>query len=516
MIAHELVDGFLRGFRLRYNGPRVLTNCKNQASVLSNKIIVEAKLAKEIQLGRVAGPFNTRPIENLRLSPLGLVPKSQPGEYRLIHNLSYPENNSVNSGIDHSLCSVEYTRFDKAVELVQDLGQGALLAKSDIKSAFRLLPVSPLDFDLLGFTFNDNYYFDKCLPFGCAISCNLFEKFATALEWIVRDRTGDNNLLHYLDDFLFAGKNDSNDCLKLLQSFREICSTLGVPLAEDKTVGPCTVLCFLGFEIDTIEMTIKIPSQKVLDIRVKLFSVLQNRKITLRQMQSLIGSLQFACRAIRPGRAFCRRLISSISGLTKPFHHVTVTKHIKADLRMWLEFFQNFNGVSVFLNRTWDTSQCIELFTDSAGGIGLGFGAYLDAKWISGVWPDEWHATGVTKIISLLEFFPIYVAISVWGNLLANKKIIFRSDNVGVVEILNSLSSKSDLIMQLVRPFVLMCLKHNILFRGEFIAGAVNDIADAISRLQWERFRNLAPGAEKDPYEMPAQLWKVLELKSSD
>jgi hypothetical protein len=55
----------------------------------------------------------------------------------------------------------------------QPLGK---LAKTDIKSAFRLLRVSPSEFDQLGFSFDNKFYFDKCLPFGASISCSLFEK----------------------------------------------------------------------------------------------------------------------------------------------------------------------------------------------------------------------------------------------------------------------------------------------------------------------------------------------------
>jgi hypothetical protein len=57
------------------------------------------------------------------------------------------------------------------------LGKGVLLAKVDMKSAFRLAPVYPGDFELLGMYFNEGYYVDKCLPFGCAISCVGFSKF---------------------------------------------------------------------------------------------------------------------------------------------------------------------------------------------------------------------------------------------------------------------------------------------------------------------------------------------------
>ena len=97
----------------------------------------------------------------------------------MIHHLLYPENESVNDYIDPEICSVQYTKFDEAVKMLQNLGQGTLPGKADVKSAFRLMIISPDDSSLLSFQFDDHYYFDRCLPFGLSYSCTLWEKFAT-------------------------------------------------------------------------------------------------------------------------------------------------------------------------------------------------------------------------------------------------------------------------------------------------------------------------------------------------
>ena len=60
--------------------------------------------------------------------------------------------------------------------MIQNLGQGTLLGKADVKGAFRLMIISPVHFPLLGFQFDGNYYFDRCLPFGLSYSCALWEK----------------------------------------------------------------------------------------------------------------------------------------------------------------------------------------------------------------------------------------------------------------------------------------------------------------------------------------------------
>ena len=88
--------------------------------------------------------------------------------------------------------------------MIMGAGPGAWMAKSDIKSAFRLLPVAPSDYELLGFQFNGKFYYDKCLPMGCSISCSLFESFSTFLDFKVRQVAQSELVTHYLDDFLFV------------------------------------------------------------------------------------------------------------------------------------------------------------------------------------------------------------------------------------------------------------------------------------------------------------------------
>ena len=73
------------------------------------------KLSKELTAGKIVGPFDARTFKTFRVSPLGIVPKKLPGEFRLIHHLSYPEGLSVNDGIPTELATVRYATIDDAV-----------------------------------------------------------------------------------------------------------------------------------------------------------------------------------------------------------------------------------------------------------------------------------------------------------------------------------------------------------------------------------------------------------------
>ena len=66
--------------------------------------------------------------------------------------------------------------------------------------------------------------------------------------------------------------------------------------------------------------------------------MLQSKKVTLKDMQSLLGLLNFACKVVVPGHTFCRRIINSTIGVKKPFNKIRVKKQMRADLQIWLQF----------------------------------------------------------------------------------------------------------------------------------------------------------------------------------
>ena len=76
-------------------------------------------------------------------------------------------------------------------------------------------------------------------------------------------------------------------------------------------------------------------------------------KITLTDLQSIIGCLNHCCYVIHSGRAFLRRLIDLTIGITSPHHHIRLNKGERADLKMWHEFWKKINGSAFFLHEEW-------------------------------------------------------------------------------------------------------------------------------------------------------------------
>ena len=150
-------------------------------SALLHPEVVSAYICKERSLGHMLGPGF---IPSFQVSRFGVILKGHnTGKWRLITDLSSPSGHSVNDGIDPDMCSLKYTMVDEVAVLVAWTGRGALLAKVDIESANRLIPVHPQDRHLLAVKWEDQVYVDPMLPFGLRSAPKIFNAVADALIW---------------------------------------------------------------------------------------------------------------------------------------------------------------------------------------------------------------------------------------------------------------------------------------------------------------------------------------------
>lgn len=193
--------------------------------------------------------------------------------------------------------------------------------------------------------------------------------------------------MHTLDDFLFLEK-DRTTCIKSLERFLSFCSEVGIPIAQEKMFFPETVMEFVGITLDSLKMEARLPQTKIDKCNSLLDEFLSRSSCKEREMESLIGYLNFACSVVLPGRAFLRRLIFLIIGIKEPYHFVKIDDEAKADLFMWKEFIHNFNGRCMFLSDRFLGNDVLSLYTDAAAS--LGYGAIYGSHWFYGIFPPEW------------------------------------------------------------------------------------------------------------------------------
>ena len=154
--------------------------------------------------------------------------------------------------------------MEDAVQLLGGLGRGAQLANMDIKKAYRNVPVHPQDQHLLSMQWGSMLFVDTVLPFGLRSAPKIFNALADGVEWITRQQ-GVQYLMQYLDDFLVMGPPDGKECHEGVHTLLGVLEDLGLPIAEDKLEGPGTKLTFVGVEIDSEAMEIRLPQEKLSD-----------------------------------------------------------------------------------------------------------------------------------------------------------------------------------------------------------------------------------------------------------
>ena len=372
----------------------------------------------------------------------------------MIMHLSAPPDSSINDGIHKEEFTFHYSTIDDAVSMINQLGNKAFLAKIDIKSAFRTIPVCVEDRELLGIHWRNKFYVDCCLPFGLHSAPYIFNQYAEALEWILRHNYLIPNVIHYLDNFLIAGKPESAECEQVLNTMLHVCRKLGFPIAEGKIEGPTAVITYLGIVLDTIKMELCLPHDK-LEALLQLLRqwTMPKKRTTKRELLSLIGKLSFAAKVVPAGHIFLRRLIDLSTSVKKLHHHITLTASARADIQWWLDFLPGWNGVSLMLQTNWDTAADLNLATDASGM--LGFGAYFQGAWIMGTWSQE----QLSRSIQWKELFAVIAAAATWGSKWQRKKIIVHCDNQAIINIWQARNPKHPALAQLCRTLFFLAAK---------------------------------------------------------
>ena len=489
----------------------------NMHSAREHPEVVREYLARECSDGRVLGPLDPLQFPFIHTSKFGVIPKGSSGKWRLIVDLSSPEGSSVNGGISEKLSSLTYVGIEDAVKGIVGYGKGTLLAKVDVKHAYRNIPVHPDDRWLLGMTWEGALYIDTALPFGLRSAPKIFTAIADAVEWIAR-RQGVRFSIHYLDDFLIVGAPDSSECAVAVEKLIEIFECLGLPVAADKREGPATQLEFLGFEIDTVEWEVRLPHRKLIELREAIGQWVGRKSCSKKELESIIGKLGHAARVVLPGKTFMRRMFELLGTARKSHYRVRLNRAFQSDLAWWDSFLESWNGVSLLRGLVGARSSA-QVWTDASGRFGCGAWYPERGLWIQVPWPSVYGENElelVAESIALKELLPIVLACAVWGSNWAGSSVTVHCDNTGAVEMVNSGYSRVPQIMHLLRCLFFIRARHQVDLRAVHVRGVANAMADAISRNNLNFLFSQAPGAREGRIEVPPALMALLVQQQPD
>ena len=517
-----VVNGFKEGFRLGMDrSPEPRGPCKNSAKVRQHPEVTQALVDEEVAKGHILGPFDEQPLPDMWFSPLNIVPKSgNPGRWRLIHDLAYPYDgvNSVNNCIPAHNAKVNYQHIDDVIDIAISLGTRTMGARVDISHAFRNLGMHPSSLKFLGFTLNGKYYINSSLPFGAASSCYIFEKVATLIQWIVSHETKRKEISHYLDDFPLLGTSWA-DTKKFIFQFTHIVTKIGLPIAEDKTIGPTACLEYLGMLLDFKNQVLAIPEKKrikCIELITEIITAYRSRKtVRVKRIQKLAGHLNFICQAVPAGRTFMCGLYSLLAPVhgekVKTGHHRRINMEMHDDLVMFLNFLDEMHPrfertIPFLIHRDLQDFQ-VEFFADASGAPSLGLGCIYGNHWAQGLWSETTLFKEHTPNIALLELLAITLAFELWAPALARSCITLKSDNQATVFWLTRKNCHIQAGMDLLRHLTKTCLLFQVYVRAEYLNTKINRKADLVSRNQIETLLQDYPGMDRNPTSLPATLW---------
>ena len=490
------------GFRIGANPEALLRPAsRNMLSAQQHPDVISEYLQSETQKLNILGPFPPHKLQEVHINRFRVIPKKhQPGKWRLITDLSFPEGASVNDAIDPRLCSLKYVTVEQVAKKAMQLGIGSLIAKIDIKSAYRLIPVSPLDRHYLGMQWEGQVYVDGMLPFGLRSAPKIFNAVADALEWCIA-REGVEDIYHYLDDFATLGLPNSEQCGWNLHTLQSVCQKLGIPLAAEKQAGPSTTIEFLGITIDTIRQELRLPYDKLERLQSLLGEWKRRKSCTRRELESLIGVLQHACTVVAPGRTFLRQVIALLNVAKQPHHHIRLNAAFRSDLTWWRIFAANWNGSALVVRADGGKAQVV---TDASGTWGCG--GWSGTEWFQLAWDDK----SMQLHIAIKELVPILIAVMIWGQKWRGYTVAVFCDNEAVVAILGSQYCKEPTLMHMLRVLFFAEAHYQFRLVAQHIPGTRNTLADHLSRNQLNEFQKKFLSANKHASPVPFSLLQWL------
>ena len=455
----QLLDFLTYGFPIGYVGPvSDSRHVKNHPSADQYPKQVEAFLDKEISKGGLMGPYSTPPFTPwCHVSPLMSRPKATEGDRRIITDMTFPDEVSVNAYIvkngifgiemDHSLPTV-----DGLVQFLRHAPTGVHLATMDIARAYKNLISDPLDWPLLCFAWRGQHYCDVTVPFGARASSFHMQTVANAIVDVLAAR-GIKSYM-YLDDLILVSPNRE----KADQDFTE-------------SQVPAQRVKWLGILVDTQEMSLSIPHEKIQQVLSQVSKYVRARSMSKKQLQPLLGVLLHVAKCVRPARLFIARLLDALRNAKGWF--ININADMRADMRWFLEFAAQWNGKSYIPAPSPTMYIYVDACLSTVGGSD-GKRAYAGQ-----VTPITDGVHNITELEALNVVLALHTFL---GKESAGAHVRIHCDNNAAVQVLQSGRGRNKVLLDCARAAWMVQAVLDVHVSYVHVPGKDNEIADRLSR----------------------------------
>ena len=364
--------------------------------------------------GGVTGPCGTSPFPSPMISPLMTAPK-KPSSRRAVYDGTFGEHSLNNATPSEyymgARCEYSYPRILDFQQMVLKCGRGCFIWKRDLSRYYLQLPLDPTEYRYTCAVWRGLLFFFVALMFGLRHSGLQGQKVTNAISWIHRNKgleytppssikgcesqTGGQtqhgiavhqaiapkldpgrpipfNCVNYSDDL--AGCEETLH--KAIDSFNglgKLFADLGLEEAVEKSSKPSTVMVFLGVEFNTEQLSMKVPGEKIQELRSDLGLWVRKTTVTRRELQSIIGKLYWVSKMVRHSRPFIARLLQQLKDIhgLPDNKRVAMSAECRKDMLWWSTYLRTFNGVSAIVNDE-DSQQPLDLLMTSSSKVYAG------------------------------------------------------------------------------------------------------------------------------------------------
>ena len=308
--------------------------------------------------------------------------------------------------------------------------------------------------------------------------------------------------VNYLDDYLFLAESEQI-CNAMVRQFLDLCNCINCPISKDKTEWATTSIVFLGILLNGTNRTLAVPQDKKEKAKNLLKIAILKRKVTIKFIQWLTGTLHFLNKAIVPGRAFTwkmylkLRVTNSKGEKLRQYHHIYLDSDFISDCKVWLSFLDN--NVSSKLCRPfldWEdrrqTLKTFNFYSDASASHRKGMGAIFGDHYIICKWNSDFILRKKPSI-EFLELYALVAAVLTWAPRLANLRVAIFCDNTAVHNMISATSSNCASCMNLIHILITETLKWNFRIFVIYVKSKDNVLADDLSRLKMKEFWLHAP-----------------------
>ena len=427
------------------------------------------------------GPFQSIPFKNspVAISPLSMRHKKDSKTRRIIMDCSWLIGASLNDAISKThyqgeVIRLTYPIVDDLARRIHELSSSGsspvFLFKEDLDRAFRQIFACPKSVPYLGFRWRGVYYFDLVLMMGCHIAPYICQRVIDMVRYL--HNSMGYFLLNYVDDFVGAEylEHINSSQHALVRLLRDV----GIQRSERKSVKPTQNMDFVGNLFDTCNMTIGVTPEQKVDILRELEGWRTCKVCTRKQLESLIGKLQFMSNCIRPGRLFVSRLLVEIRGMECSRCYY-ISNEMRKDIKWWYMFLPSFSGSSIL----W-LLDIVEVDTEMATDSCLERGGGISGNEVFSVEFPKYVKRGAH--IRHLELWSLILAVKLWGKHMTGKVVRMKTDNEAVVVIVNTGRSSDLKLQKLLRELVWWLATYEFKIKGVYIPSKSNQIPDLLSR----------------------------------